>query len=114
MDVIDNRLIKVYRREYEGKMYYSIRLSKKDKDGNYINGYIDARFRKDVEVEDRTNIYIKNAWLDFYVKDKKTYPYIFINVFETVQETIEKAKEEVKQESFNPKEMTFDDEELPF
>lgn len=114
MEVIDNKLIKVYRREHEGRTYYSIRLSKKDKDGNYINGYIDARFKKDIEVEDRTNIYIKNAWLDFYVKDKKTYPYIFINEFEKVKETIEKAEKEVKEENINAKNMTFDDEELPF
>ena len=114
MDVISDKLIKVYKRTYKDKTYYSIGISKKDTDGNYINGYLDARFKKDVEVEDRTNIYIKKAWIDFYLKDKRTIPYIFISDFETVTETIQKAKEEAKQESFNPKEMTFEDEELPF
>lgn len=114
MEVIESRLVKVYKRQYEEKTYYSIGISKKDKDGNYINGYLDVRFKKDVELEDRTNIYIKKAWIDFYLKDKKTMPYIFINEFETVHEAVENAKEEVKQETFNPKEMTFDDEELPF
>lgn len=114
MEVIESHLLKVFRKDYEGRAYYKVGISKKDQNGNYINGYLDVRFKKDVELEDRTNIYIKKAWIDFYLKGKKKMPYIFINEFETVHEAVENAKEEVKQESFNPKEMTFDDDELPF
>lgn len=110
MEIIENHLLKVFRKDYEGKAYYRVGISKKDKDGNYINGYLDVRFRKDVEVEDRTNIYIKNAWIDFYIKDKKTIPYVFINEFETVEQTVERTHEE----NTNVKEMTFTDEDLPF
>ena len=87
----------VFKNEYEGKPIYKIGLSKKNADGSYANGYILAQFKKGIELENRTNIYIKNAWLTFYLtKDKKTVPYIFINEFETVEQTINRVKEENK------------------
>ena len=45
-------------------------------------------------LEDKTKIYIKNAFLTFYVKDKITVPYIFISEFETVDQTLERIKKE--------------------
>ena len=69
-------------------------LSRKDAEGNYINGYITCRFKKDVELEDKTKIYIKSAFLTFYLKDKITVPYIFISEFETVDQTIDRIKKE--------------------
>lgn len=110
MEVIESHLLKVFRKDYEGRAYYKVGISKKDQNGNYINGYLDVRFKKDVELEDRTNIYIKKAWIDFYLKDKKTIPYVFINEFETVDQTIDRIHKE--NETTNPKEMTFTDKEL--
>lgn len=75
----------VFRREYEGRAYYNLGLSKKDQDGKYVNGYIDCRFRKGVELEDKTKIQIKSGWLDFYkAKDNGTRVYVFVNEFEIV------------------------------
>lgn len=82
MDVVSNREETIYKTKYNDKIYYSIKLSKKNQDGKYDNGFIPVRFKKDIEVTDREKIVIKNAWLDFYTKDKKTFPYIFINEFE--------------------------------
>lgn len=124
MEIIESHLLKVFRKDYEGRAYYKVGISKKDQNGNYVNGYLDVRFKKDVELEDRTNIYIKKAWIDFYLKDKKTIPYVFINEFETVNEAVEKAKEEVKENKTDPyaemgKQVSIDqfeitDEDLPF
>ena len=119
---IDNKFpVMIFKRENEGKTFYSMGLSRKDRDGNYINGYISCRFKNGVSVEDKTKIYLKNAWLDFYLKDKETKPYIFISEFETVGETIEKAKEEVaaKEVPEDPfaefgKEVIINDDDLPF
>lgn len=97
--------VMIYARQYQDTILYSLRLSKKDKDGNYVNGFINCRFKKDVKVDDKKKIYIKDAWLDFYLKDKETKPYIFINEFEYVEDTIEKSKEE---------EIVINDEDLPF
>lgn len=94
MNIENKYPVMIFKREYQGRIFYTVGLSKKDKDGNYINGYMPCRFKNNVSVDDKTKIYIKNAWLDFYLKDKVTVPYIFINEFTTLEETIDKAKEE--------------------
>lgn len=93
----------VFRREYEGKVYYNLGLSKKDQEGKYINGYIDCRFRKGVELEDKTKIQIKSGWLDFYkAKDNGTRVYVFVNEFEKVEgETKQPTNSEIVQAVMN-------------
>lgn len=90
MKVISDRHEVVYKNEYQGKAYYKIKLAKKDENGNWQNGYVSCRFKKDVELKDKSHIEIKDAWLDFYLKDKITYPYIFINEFEVTDSKQEK------------------------
>lgn len=75
----------IYKHVKDGKTFYSIGLYKKNKDGTYTNGYMSCRFPKDAELTDKVRIKIHEAWLDFYVKDKITNPYIFINKYEIVE-----------------------------
>lgn len=76
----------IFRNENNGKVFYSIGLSKKNQDGKYTSGYITCRFPKDANIENKTKIKILNAWLDFWVDDKKiTHPYIFINKYEITE-----------------------------
>ena len=82
MNIIDEKEKTIFRNEYEGKISYSIGLSKKKEDGSFENGYMPIRFKKGTELKDKTKIKIKEAWLDFYKADKRTVPYIFINKFE--------------------------------
>ena len=82
MNIIDEKEKTIFRNEYEGKVSYSIGLSKKKEDGSFENGYMPIRFKKGTELKDKTKIKIKEAWLDFYKADKKTVPYIFVNKFE--------------------------------
>lgn len=73
----------IFAKDYNGKMLYSTSLSKKDKDGEWENGFIPVQFRRGVAVANKTKIEIQNAWLSFYKdKDKRTVPYIFISEFE--------------------------------
>lgn len=62
----DDRSVMVFRneKEYNGKTFptYCIGVSSKDKDGNWVNSYIDVLFKKGVEVENKTKIFIKNAF----------------------------------------------------
>lgn len=98
MNITNENPVMIFKREYQGNTFYSLGLSKKKQNGGYENGYINCQFKKDVSVEDKTKIYIKQAWLTFYLdKSNKTIPYIFINEFTTVEQTIEQTKEEVKQ-----------------
>lgn len=85
MDVISNKEEMIFKSDNNDKTIYSIGLSKKNQDGSYENGYMVVRFKKDVTLENKTKIKIKNAWLDFYKVENKTNPYIFINEFEVVQ-----------------------------
>lgn len=80
----------IFRHEINGKVLYSIGLSHKKQDGTWENGYMPCRFHKDTDIKDKTKIKILNAWLDFYIKDKVTTTYIFINKYELVED-VEKA-----------------------
>ena len=83
----------IFRNEKDGKAYYSIGLSKKNQDGTYTSGYITCKFPKDANIENKTKIKILNAWLDFWVDDKKiTHPYIFINKYEILSDDIPNVK----------------------
>ena len=46
---------------------YSIGVSSKDKDGEWVRGYIPCKFKKGVELENMTKIKIKNS---FYVVER--------------------------------------------
>ena len=83
----------IFRNEKDGKVFYSIGLSKKNQDGKYTSGYMPCRFPKDANIENKTKIKILNAWLDFWVDDKKiTHPYIFINKYEILSDDIPNVK----------------------
>ena len=55
----------------DGTWYtYATGVSSKRQDGSYVNGYLDVRFRKGVEVENKTKIDIKDGFLT--VREFKT------------------------------------------
>lgn len=84
MNFEKNYIVMVFVKEYEGRKLYSIGLSKKNKEGGYDNGYMSARFRKDVELENKTRIKVKDSWLSFNTNEGKTFPFVFINDFEVL------------------------------
>lgn len=100
MNIENKYPVMIFRRENQGHTFYSIGISRKDRNGNYINGYIDCRFKKGIELENQTKIYIKKAWLDFYLKQipntqsSETKHYIFISEFETINQTIDRIHKE--------------------
>lgn len=86
MNISEDRVRTIYRFENNNKTSYSIGLSRKKQDGSYENGYMMCRFPKDADIKDRSKIKIKEGWLDFYLIDKKTIPYIFIFKYELEDE----------------------------
>ena len=100
MNIVNDKPVIIFRNEYNGRISYQTSLSKKDKDGNYVNGYMPIQFKNGVEFNNQQKIYIKDAWLSFYnierenngKKNVTTHPYIFVNEFETVEETINNSK----------------------
>lgn len=122
MQIVSDRNEMIFRKDYNGRPVYTIGLSRKDKDGNYVNGYMICNFKDGIELENRTRIKIKDAWLSFYIKDKATVPTIFINDFEKVSEPNPEHKEVqemVNDEHYKTKSDTFEqveitDDDLPF
>lgn len=114
MKVIHEYPVKVFENTYEDRKYYKIGISKKDQNGNYINGYLDCRFRKDAEVDTSKKIYVQDAWLDFYVKDKVTRHFLFINKFDYVSDIVEDSKVEKDAFADLGTEVELTDEDLPF
>ena len=102
MNVQTDKPCMIFVKEYNGKKYYKVGLSRKKQDGTYENGYVDIQFKQDVEIQNKERIYLKNAFLTFYKsKDKATIPYIFVMDFERMEDAIEHSKETdiVKQET---------------
>lgn len=99
MFVLDNYSKMVFRKDNEFGTFYQIGLSKKDRNGQYINGYMNVRFKKGVSIPNMTKIVIKNAFIDFYLdKNNKTVPFIMILEYELAEE----QKKETKEEGLDP------------
>jgi len=124
MDIISDKKELIYRHEFDNKVSYTTRLSNKKQNGEYENGYINVVFNKDVNLENKTQIMIKKAWLTFYnTKDEKdkiiTHPYIRITDFEIVGYLKpSEAKEEVTPSNIekweSAKNIEIEPDELPF
>lgn len=113
MNISNDYAVTIYRNDTQYGTFYKVGISKKDINGKYINGYKDCRFKKEVQLEDKTKIYIKKAWLDFYIKNKRTIDYIFISEFETLENVIAASKQKpVESDPFENIEI--DDNDLPF
>lgn len=85
MHIQEDRTRMIFKYTNNDATFYKIGLSRKDKDNNYINGYMNCKFKKGVDLENKTQIKIKDAWLDFTIKDKITNVYLFINDFDIVE-----------------------------
>lgn len=80
--------VMVFRNDTDTKTIYNIGVSKKvtkDNVESWVNGYVLAQFNKDVSIENKTKIILKNAILDFYInKENQTVPFIRVFEYETV------------------------------
>jgi len=102
---------------------YTAGISKKNQDGTFDKGYMPIKFNKGVELENKTLIAIKNAWLsvDNWEYEGKKYSQVYIrcNDFEkTIDNKIkqEEPKEEEQEDPFEAfgNEVEIDEDSLPF
>lgn len=94
MQVNSEYPVMVFKNTYNDKVYYSLGMSMRNQNGTYTNGYMPCQFKKGIELDNQTNIYIKSAWLKFYLKDNKTMPYVFINEYQLVSDVIKETSKE--------------------
>jgi hypothetical protein len=118
MNVINDRPVMVFKKDNK----YIIGISKKKKDNTYEKAYIKIEFGKDIELEDKTLIKIKNAWLDFYnweYEGKKGTTWVIkCNEFEKQQnegkDPFEEFGNNITTESDIGQQIQITDEDLPF
>lgn len=89
MHIKENEEVMIFKND---KGYYSIGLSRKDRNGKYFNGYFPCQFKNGIEIENKTRIKIRNAFMSFYLKDEKTMPYIMVTDFDIVEKRENYAK----------------------
>ena len=71
MELKTDKIYTISKNEYNGKTYYKINLTKKDKkEKKLIAGSINCRFKKDIILDDKQKIKILDANLDFYNNSK--------------------------------------------
>lgn len=79
--------VKVYRNDSRNFPTYSIGVSSKNKDGEWVMGFIECKFKKGVELQNKTEIKINNA---FYVVEEykeKKYVKLMITDFNTTDDS---------------------------
>jgi len=85
----DDKGVKVFATEREGKngkyTTYSVGISSKDMNGNWINGYVNCRFKKGVSVANKTKIKIKSAFFVASKSGDKTYTHLMITDFDVLE-----------------------------
>lgn len=84
MNFANNQEKTIFKNEYG---QYSMGLVRKNTNGENKYAYVPVRFRKGVELQNKTKIVINNAWLSFYKnKENNTTLYVFIEDFTIVAE----------------------------
>lgn len=126
MNIEDKRAYMIFRNDYENRAYYKVGISKKKIDGSFESGYIPIQFKRDVDIPNKTKIYLRQAWLTFYTKKtiingvehSTSVPYVFCNEFITVQDRIEETRPDFdameEKKNIKVKELELTDDDLPF
>lgn len=87
----DEKGVKVYRKDRETRnggtfATYSLGVASKDMNGNWVNGFIDCAFKKDVEVNHKAVIKISKAFPTVSEYNDRKYVKWMILEFEVLEE----------------------------
>lgn len=93
---------------------YSLCVSSKDKDGNWVNGFIDCQFKKGVEVSNKSVINISNAFYTVSEYNGKKYYKLMITDFKVMADGESFANPGGKADDFINIPDNIPDGELPF
>ena len=85
--ITDGKPVTVYRQDKTssgGKAYttYAVGVSSKDMEGNWVNGFIDCKFKSGVSVDNKAKITINNAFYTCREYNGKTYTSLMITEFD--------------------------------
>lgn len=99
--IVPNRKYRIWRKDYNGSIFYNIKVEQKQYDNTKKNYYIPVTFKKGVSVDNETDIIIKKAIENIrdnnYVDDKKKpYSPIFSYMI-TEFEICEREEQQIQQ-----------------
>lgn len=82
----DGKPVTVYRKDRQTQnggtfTTYTLGISSKDKDGNWVNGYLDCQFKKGVELYNKAKIDITNSFFTVSDYQGKKYNKLFVMEF---------------------------------
>ena len=107
----DEKGVMVFANEKEGAngkyTLYSIGVSSKDTNGGWVNGFLNVRFKKGVEVANKTKIKINNAFPVVTKSGDRTYVSFMITDFDNLSEGTNSEDGFIDMSNIK-------DEELPF
>lgn len=86
MTITSDKPVMIFRDDKGQFPRYSIGISSKGTDGEWINGYIPCKFKKGVELENMTKITIKNAFYSVSKGEKYNFVSIMITEFDIAEE----------------------------
>lgn len=98
---------RIFRKDFSGVPVYSIQLSNKKQDGTYDNAFMPVKFKKGIEIENKTDVDIKE-WFPTFYRNKDNEPVIQLMITEYEIEKEKDAFEEFGEE------VELKDEDLPF
>lgn len=85
----DDKGVRIYANEKEGAngkfTIYSLGVTRKDQNGDWVTGYINCRFKKGVTVANKTKIKINSAFFTPSKSAGKTYTNLMITDFEVLE-----------------------------
>lgn len=115
MNISSDKPYTIFRKEYKNTVFYKVGLSRKKQDGMFENGYVDIRFKGNPSIPNKTKIYIKDAFLSFYLtKDKHTIPYIQVMEWENVSEVVDKEHKDVNTTAVKMDDIEITEDDFPF
>ena len=86
----DEKGVTVFANEKDGAngkyTLYSVGISSKNQNNEWVNGYINVRFKKGVSVPNKTKIKINNAFYTVTKSGDKAYTSLMITDFENLDE----------------------------
>lgn len=117
MNIENERPVMIFRRDRDGKINYVVGLSKKNEEGEYDRAYFPIRFKRGIEIENKTKILLINAFLTFdnwtdAEGNNKTFTYIMCTSYQLADE--EEPKPKSGNTSFKADEIELSDDDFPF
>ena len=114
------RKIRVFKNTYNDRDYYRVQVKQKNYDGTEDIFYVPLQFKKGVELENQTDIIIKQAYENMRKNPKDEYnqiTYLVITDFEIVEreEQVQaQAYKDFQNNLYENEQQEIDESEIPF